>query len=67
MQLTMATPGFKSVAATVGAALTVRLGRSVRADATVADFIGPAQQSRFGYKSGVFLTGQEAEYETNES
>ena len=39
MQLTMATPGFKSVAATVGAARTVRLGRSARAEAAVADFI----------------------------
>ena len=40
LQLTMATPGFKSVAAAVGAARAVRLGRSARSEAAVADFIG---------------------------
>ena len=40
LQLKMAMPGFKSVAAAVGAARAVRLGRSARSEAAVADFIG---------------------------
>ena len=52
MQLTMATPGFKSVAAAVGAARAVRLGRSARAEAAVADFIGKWRARKVGVEIG---------------